>query len=143
MPPVFKFPLWLSFRSMKKMLDSVEVVPHIHICAFAHKDMRSPEAIVPDFFSALAHPNRIRIMELLRDGELCQCELPDRLGLEQSNLSRHIKILSTSGALRTRRDGTRMMLSVADPRILDILDTVKEMLYSRLNKQLPVPDQTH
>lgn len=100
--------------------------------------MKQPEAILPDFFSALGHPSRLRIIEELREGELCQCELPGRLGIEQSNLSRHIKILSTSGAVRARRDGTRMMLSVTDARIFHLIETVREMLHSRITAQASV-----
>jgi DNA-binding transcriptional ArsR family regulator len=98
--------------------------------------MKQPLAILSDFFSALAHESRLRIVEELRNGELCQCELPERLGIEQSNLSRHIKILSSSGVLRTRRDGTRMMLSVSDPVLFGLIDEIKLLLHTRLNLQL-------
>ncbi|MBR9974136.1 MAG: winged helix-turn-helix transcriptional regulator [Bacteroidetes bacterium] len=102
--------------------------------------MKSAEKIVPDFFSALGHISRIRIIEAMRDGERCQCELPDLLGIEQSNLSRHIKILAASGALRSRRDGTRMMLSV-DPCIHDLVGTARELLRTRVRTQTAVLEQ--
>lgn len=98
--------------------------------------MIQPEALLPDFFSALAHESRLRILDELRIGELCQCELPERLGIEQSNLSRHIKILSTAGVVRTRRDGTRMLLSVSDPVLFGLIDEIKLLLHNRLNLQL-------
>lgn len=98
--------------------------------------MKQPEALLPDFFSALAHESRLRILDEMRDGELCQCELPGRLGIEQSNLSRHIKLLSRAGVVRTRRDGTRILLSIADPVLFALIDEIKLLLHNRLNLQL-------
>lgn len=102
--------------------------------------MKTAEQIVPDFFSALGHISRIRIIEALQDGERCQCELPDLLDIEQSNLSRHIKILTASGVVHARRDGTRMMLSV-DPRIHDLVETARELLRTRVRTQAAVLEQ--
>ena len=71
---------------------------------------------------ALAHPNRIRIIEHLRMGVMCNCELSPRLKLEQSNLSRHLKILTQAGVLRSWKEGLRVNFKVADDRIFEILD---------------------
>ncbi len=94
--------------------------------------MKQRESLLPDFFSALGHPSRIRIIEELREGEICQCMLPELLDLEQSNLSRHIKILSMSGVISTRRDGVKILLSVSDPLVFELIDDVKSVLQSRL-----------
>ena len=48
---------------------------------------------------AIAHPNRIRILELLRKDVRCNCELAPALEMEQSNLSRHLKILVQAGVI--------------------------------------------
>lgn len=98
--------------------------------------MRITESLLADIFSALGHPNRLRIIDALREGEICQCVLPDQLQIEQSNLSRHIKLLSTSGVIRTRKDGTRIMLSIADPVLYELIDEIKLLLSTRLNLQL-------
>ena len=79
-------------------------------------------------FAALSHPNRLRILELLRDGERCSCEIQPALGLEQSNLSRHIKLLVSSGILRTRKEGLKLMLRVADDSIFSVITTVYGVL---------------
>jgi ArsR family transcriptional regulator, lead/cadmium/zinc/bismuth-responsive transcriptional repressor len=89
--------------------------------------MKRSDADISVFFSALAHVNRVRIVEVLRTGERCQCELPALLDIEQSNLSRHVKLLTSAGVLLVRRDGTRMMLSIADPRIVEVLDIFREV----------------
>jgi len=58
-----------------------------------------------DAFQALSDPKRLRILELLREGELCVCELTDALGVGQSLLSFHLKTLRDAGLVRGRRDG--------------------------------------
>lgn len=71
---------------------------------------------------ALAHPNRIRILELLRNDVMCNCELAPALELEQSNLSRHLKILVQSGILVSWKEGLRVNFKVADDRIFSVLE---------------------
>jgi DNA-binding transcriptional ArsR family regulator len=75
-----------------------------------------------EILEALAHPNRIRIVESLREGPRCNCELAPGLNLEQSNLSRHLKILVQAGVLFSWKDGLRVNFKVADDRIFKILD---------------------
>ena len=74
--------------------------------------------------AALAHPNRIRIVEELREGAKCNCELVPVLNLEQSNLSRHLKILVQAGILISWRDGVRVNFRIADEKIFNVLDQV-------------------
>jgi DNA-binding transcriptional ArsR family regulator len=80
------------------------------------------------FLSALAHPNRLRIVQSLRAGECCSCELGPKLGLEQSNLSRHLKQLVEAGVIVSRRRGFRVEYRIADKRVLDMLDRL-ELFY--------------
>lgn len=75
-----------------------------------------------NLLAAIAHPNRIRILEHLRKEFKCNCELAPALDLEQSNLSRHLKILTQAGVLISWKDGLRVNFKIADTRIFDILD---------------------
>lgn len=72
--------------------------------------------------SALAHANRIRILEYLRKDVRCNCELAPALDLEQSNLSRHLKILVQAGILISWKEGLRVNFKITDDRIFRILD---------------------
>lgn len=72
--------------------------------------------------AALADPNRIRIVEFIGRDVRCNCELAPALCLEQSNLSRHLKILVQGGILISWKDGLRVNFKVADDRIFRILD---------------------
>ena len=76
---------------------------------------------------AIAHPNRIRILEQLRNNIKCNCELAPALDLEQSNLSRHLKVLTQAGVLISWKDGLRVNFKVADDRIFEILDLAESV----------------
>jgi DNA-binding transcriptional ArsR family regulator len=84
--------------------------------------MKSSADLKAEILAALAHPNRIRIVECLRKDVLCACELAPALDLEQSNLSRHLKVLVSAGVLKSWKDGLRVNFKVADDRIFKILD---------------------
>ncbi len=76
---------------------------------------------------ALSHPLRERMLWLLADGERCGCEFAPELGVDPSIVSRYLAVLERAGLVTSRRDGVRVMWSVADPEILDILDRLAEM----------------
>ncbi len=103
--------------------------------------MKLTDELQSEFLAALSHPNRLRIVEMLRDGELCQCKFPEALGIEQSNLSRHIKTLISAGVLASRREGVKILLSVSDPRIFDLIDTIGEILRRQVLDQATVLEQ--
>jgi ArsR family transcriptional regulator len=86
--------------------------------------MKTSADIKANILFALAHPNRIRILEYLQRDVHCNCELAPELELEQSNLSRHLKILVEAGVLKSWKDGLRVNVKVADDRIFKILDMV-------------------
>jgi ArsR family transcriptional regulator len=75
-----------------------------------------------EVLAALGHPNRVRIVEFLRAGEQCVCKILPALGLEQSNLSRHLKALKEAGILDGRKEGVSVYYKVSDPRIFRLLD---------------------
>lgn len=80
-----------------------------------------------DVLSAIAHPNRIRIVECLKEGTQCNCELAPALHLEQSNLSRHLKVLVHAGILISWKEGLRVNFRVADESVFRILELAKAM----------------
>ena len=63
---------------------------------------------------ALAHPARLRIVAMLRSGELCVCQVTAVLGLAPSTVSAHLKELRNAGLVTERRDGRWAYLSLAD-----------------------------
>ena len=88
-----------------------------------------------EILKALAQPTRLRILELLRNGEKCICEIVPAINGEQSNISRHISLMQKSRLVTTRKDGVKVMVKVSDPKIFDILDRVNSILRSQMNEQ--------
>ncbi len=64
-----------------------------------------PLAPVVDLLKTLAHPARLRILALLRDGELCVCQITEVLGIPASTASEHLTELRRAGLLAERKDG--------------------------------------
>ena len=62
---------------------------------------------------ALSDPNRVRVLKLLQEGELCVCEIQQVLGLAQSTVSKHMKILEESDLVHRRRRGSWILYSLA------------------------------
>lgn len=89
-----------------------------------------------EFFKALAHPTRVRILKLLRDNERCVCEFTEDLGVEQSNMSQHLAILRKQGLVKFRKDGIKVIYKVNYPQLFEILDQVEEILISQVNETL-------
>lgn len=85
-----------------------------------------------EFFQALAHPTRIAIIELLRDGELSAGALIERLGVEQANASQHLTVLRSKHIVVNRKAGNQVFYTVRDPLIFEVLDVMKRYFYAQL-----------
>jgi DNA-binding transcriptional ArsR family regulator len=85
-----------------------------------------------DFFRVLGHPARIKILELLRDGEQTVGELQAALQLDSSGTSQHLSALKRHGVLDSRRERTSVYYRVRDPRMFQLLETARQLLTSNL-----------
>ena len=72
----------------------------------------------------LAHPIRLQIVELLRHGEVCVCDMQAALNQRQAYVSQHLMALREVGLVTCRKDGLRVYYRLGDPRILRVLDQV-------------------
>jgi len=88
-----------------------------------------------EILKTLAQPTRLKILELLRDGEKCICEIVPAINGEQSNISRHISLMQKSHLVTTRKDGVKVMVKVKDPGIFNILDRVGKILKNQMKEQ--------
>ncbi|AST58138.1 ArsR family transcriptional regulator [Thermoanaerobacterium thermosaccharolyticum] len=81
-----------------------------------------------EYFKALSHPTRIKIIELLSKNEMCVCEMMAVLNLDQSHISRHLMVLRANGIVKDSREGTKIYYSLVDKAIVKIIDEVKNIL---------------
>jgi ArsR family transcriptional regulator len=84
-------------------------------------------------FRVLGHPVRIRILELLSDGERTVGDLQTALSLDSSGTSQHLTALRQQGVLESRRAGTSVYYRVRDPRVSQLLAVAKQILTSALS----------
>lgn len=87
-----------------------------------------------EFFKTLGHPARIRVLEILREGEASVSELIPQVGLEPSHLSQQLGVLRRAGVVSARKDGASVRYSVTDPRIFDLLETARSILSTSLKE---------
>jgi ArsR family transcriptional regulator len=85
-----------------------------------------------EFFKALAHPARIKILEMLRTGELNVTELQDHLGIDPSSVSQHLSVLRHKNIVESRKAGTTVYYRIADPEILELLDVSRRIVTNHL-----------
>lgn len=85
-------------------------------------------------FRVLGHPVRIRILELLSDGERTVGDLQAALRLDSSGTSQHLAALRDQGILESRRDGTSVYYRIRDPRVSQLLAVAKQLLTSALSE---------
>jgi len=85
-----------------------------------------------EFFKALSHPLRIRVLEALRQGPVSVNELRERLGVEQSTLSQQLAVLRARRLVVTQRSGTTIRYQISDPAIWRLLDSAREIFDGQL-----------
>lgn len=91
-----------------------------------------------ELFQALSHPVRLRLLDLLAEGEKCACELQPELDLDQSTVARHLLTLKRAGVLRSRKEGVRVIYELADERVLEILKLASELIIDSTKERLEV-----
>lgn len=91
------------------------------------------QTLKASFFAALAHPVRIRLLEVLvASGETSVQDLQRRLGIDQPIVSQQLARLRASGIVVSRKRGSSTMYAVHDPRIGDLLRVARQILNGRL-----------
>jgi DNA-binding transcriptional ArsR family regulator len=86
-------------------------------------------------FRVLGHPARVRIIELLRDGERSVGALQAELGLESGATSQHLTALRRVGLVESRREGTSVYYRAADEKVFELLEAGRALVTRRLEEQ--------
>ena len=104
--------------------------------------MKPPESVpsevvqqVSEYFSVLSEPMRLRILNLLRDGEKCVQDLVEATATSQANVSKHLKVMLQAGILSRRSQGTSAYYSVEDDLIFELCNLVCDRLATRIEQQ--------
>ena len=86
-----------------------------------------------EILQGLAHPTRIAIVELLREGELSAGGLIDRLRIEQANASQHLAVLRAKRIVVSRKVGNQVYYSIRDRALIEVLDILRRYFYAQLD----------
>ena len=85
-----------------------------------------------DFCQTLANPKRLKIINLLRDGEMSVKEMTSHMGIHKANLSQHLSIMRQKGVVETRREGVNVYYRMANPKIVQACEIIREALHEQL-----------
>jgi ArsR family transcriptional regulator len=106
-------------------------MPHRDLAAALSRPVSEVKA---ELFKALAHPARIRALELLVDGERTVSEMQPLVGIESSHLSQQLAVLRRAGVVTTRREGTSVVYAIANDAVADLLVAAKQVLIASLTE---------
>lgn len=104
--------------------------------------MGAPQPAGPDsiasakaeLFKAIAHPARIRALEILAGGSRSVSDLQPAIGIEPSHLSHQLAVLRRAGLVAARKEGTSVIYSIKDPLLTDLLATARTLLVNSLTE---------
>lgn len=94
-----------------------------------HKKYISEQAKI---FKALGHPSRLLMVDALRHGEKCVCELQDMVGDDMSTISKHLSVLREAGVVETEKRGTNIYYRLAIPCINNFLACTSELIEKKI-----------
>jgi DNA-binding transcriptional ArsR family regulator len=77
---------------------------------------------------AMAHPLRVAVLDFLRDGEKCVCDIAAHIGAERSNVSRHLSVMTGAGILEFRKEGLKVIYKLKCPCTLDFFSCATGVL---------------
>jgi ArsR family transcriptional regulator len=90
--------------------------------------------IKAELFKALGHPARVRVLEVLAEGERSVGELQPLVGIEASHLSQQLGVLRRAGIVSSRKAGSSVRYSIRDPQLVELLAVAKRMLIHSLRE---------
>lgn len=87
-------------------------------------------------FKVIGDSNRLKILEILRSGENCQCDIIPMIAQSQPTVSRHLKLLEEAGLLTSRKNGTKVFYKVVNNRVFYLIDALNEELMTIVAKEI-------
>jgi DNA-binding transcriptional ArsR family regulator len=80
----------------------------------------------------LAHPKRLEILNMLRQGELSVSEMAEQMRVSLANASQHLAVLRDKRVVVTRREGVSIYYRISSPKIVQACDLMREVLFEQL-----------
>lgn len=104
---------------------------------------REVQQFKANFFKALAHPLRVNILEILCDGDKNVNELQSLCGVEGAAVSQQLAILRNKNIVKNRKEGTKVLYSLQDPMIKELLSIARQIFNNHLVDTISKLDRFH
>jgi len=88
-----------------------------------------------EIVKAMAHPVRIAVLDFLKDGPQCVCDIAEYVDSERSNVSRHLSVMVNAGILTHRKEGLKVIYSLKAPCIMDFFSCITNCLKQRIKDE--------
>jgi DNA-binding transcriptional ArsR family regulator len=95
-----------------------------------------------EFCKMFSNPKRLRILHLLKDGEYSVSEISDETGIAQPTVSQHLRKMRDQGVVTKREAGLNNYYDIADERIVDGMNVMREVLLDQLADGAAVSERT-
>lgn len=83
---------------------------------------------------AIGHPVRVAVIDFLKGGEQCVCDIAAKVGSERTNLSKHLSVMVAAGVLDSRKEGLKVFYRIKTPCILRFLDCLRDCLKEQVKE---------
>jgi DNA-binding transcriptional ArsR family regulator len=109
------------------------------------KGSRDPERyrLHAEVCRVLTDPKRLMLLDVLREGEHSVGDLANELGCNLANVSQHLAVLRSAGLVETRRTGTTILYSLAEPELVEACDVIQRIVARRtagLSARIAAPE---
>ena len=91
-----------------------------------------------EVIQAAGHPIRLAVIDFLKDGEQCVCDIAAHVGAQRSNVSRHLAVMLKAGVVDCRKEGLMVMYTLKTPCILNFLACVTDVLRDQVRAKSAV-----
>jgi DNA-binding transcriptional ArsR family regulator len=100
----------------------------------ADTDKRELYARQAEIVKALAHPVRLAVVDFLKGGEQCVCHIAENVGSGQSNLSKHLSVMSAAGVLSQRKEGLNVYYRLRCPCVHEFVSCVTGVIKEQVKE---------
>ena len=87
-----------------------------------------------EIVKAVAHPVRMAILDFLKDGEQCVCDIAEHVQSERSNVSKHLSVMVSAGVLESRKEGLKVIYKLKTPCVLDFFSCIARVIEQQVRE---------
>ena len=87
-----------------------------------------------EIVKAMGHPVRIAVVDLLKDGQQCVCDIAEHVGSERSNVSKHLAVMHAAGIVEQRKEGLKVLYKLKTPCILQFFSCISGVLKEQVKE---------